>query len=181
MPANAAAGASALPPLVGLAAGRAGALLAGLEGTPLAAAARESIWLYPIAELLHIIGFVLLVGAAAMFDLRLLGLSRAIPVSSLAAHLLPWSRAGLAVVAPTGLLMFASDATATAANPAFRLKLLLILAAGLNALAFHLGPFRRVRAWDRDAPSPVAARIAAVLSLLIWAAVIAAGRLIAYV
>jgi hypothetical protein len=68
-----------------------------------------------------------------------------------------------------------------AANPAFRLKLLLILAGGLNALAFHLGPFRSVRAWDRDAPTPARARLAAVLSLLIWTAVIAAGRLIAYV
>jgi hypothetical protein len=181
VPADAPPDAPATAPLALLVAERAGELFAALEETPLAAAAREAIWLYPAAELLHIIGFVLLVGAAVMFDLRLLGLSRGIPVSALAAHLLPWSRAGLAVVAPTGLLMFAADATATAANPAFRLKLLLILAAGLNALAFHLGPFRTVRAWDRHAPSPAAARAAAVLSLLIWAAVIAAGRLIAYV
>jgi hypothetical protein len=156
-------------------------LLERLEGTALATVVRESAWLYPTAELLHILGFVLLVGAAAMFDLRLLGLSRTVPVRALAGHLLPWSRTGLLVVVPTGLLMFASDATAMAANPAFRLKLLLILAGGLNALAFHLGPFRSVRDWDRGAPSPARARLAAVLSLLIWTAVIAAGRLIAYV
>jgi hypothetical protein len=156
-------------------------LLESLEGTALATAVRESSWFYPAAELLHILGFVLLVGAAAMFDLRLLGLSRTIPVRALAGHLLPWSRAGLLVAVPTGLLMFAPDATAMAANPAFRLKLLLILAGGLNALAFHLGPFRSVRDWDRHAPAPARARLAAVLSLLIWTAVIAAGRLIAYV
>jgi hypothetical protein len=156
-------------------------LLESLEGTALATVVRESAWLYPTAELLNILGFVFLVGAAAMFDLRLLGLSRAVPVRALAGHLLPWSRAGLLVVVPTGLLMFASDATVMAANPAFRLKLLLLLAGGLNALAFHLGPFRSVRDWDRGAPSPARARLAAVLSLLIWTAVIAAGRLIAYV
>jgi hypothetical protein len=158
-----------------------GGVLVAIEETTLATAVRESVWLYPICELLHIVGFVLLVGAAAMFDLRLLGMSRSLPVSTMASHLLPWSRTGLVVAIPTGLLMFASDATATAANPAFRLKLLLIVAAGLNAWAFHRGPFRRVASWDRDAPSPPAARLAAVLSLSIWTAVIAAGRLIAYV
>src|SRR5215207_4663936 len=84
---------------------RAEELLAALEATGPATAARESVWLYPTAEMLHIFGFVLLVGAAVMFDLRLLGLSRGVPVSAMAAHLLPWSRAGLAVVVPTGLLM----------------------------------------------------------------------------
>jgi hypothetical protein len=167
--------------LTELTAERAGDLLAALEATGLAKLARESVWLYPTAEMLHIFGFVLLVGAAVMFDLRLLGLSRTVPVTAMAAHLLPWSRTGLAVVVPTGLLMFASDATATAANPAFRIKMLLILAAGLNVWAFYRGPFRSVGAWDRGVSPPPTARLAAVLSLLLWAGVIAAGRLIAYV
>ena len=63
-----------------------------LENTWLAVTIRESAWLYPGVETVHIIGFVVVVGAAAMFDLRLLGASRGLPVTETARHLLPWSR-----------------------------------------------------------------------------------------
>lgn len=158
-----------------------GPLWLWLESTSLAQALRQQAWLYPAVETLHILGFVVLVGAAAMFDLRLLGLSRRVPVTGLARHLLPWSRLGLLMAAPTGALLFMADATATASNPAFRLKLLLIAAALLNAGLFHRRSYRSVQAWDCDAPTPVAARLAGALSLALWAGVIASGRLIAYV
>lgn len=157
------------------------AWLTWLEKTAVALAMREEPWLYPTAEVLHIIGFVMLVGAAAMFDLRLLGRSRSVPVTGLARHLLPWSRAGLLLAAPTGVLMFMAEATQTSQNPAFQLKLALIGAAILNAGAFHFWTFKSVRTWDCDLPSPIGAKLAAVLSLALWATVIAAGRLIAYV
>jgi len=67
-----------------------------------------------------------------------------------------------------------------AANPAFRVKLLLLLAAGLNALLFHAGVFRSVSAWDQHVPTPRAAKFSALLSLAIWVGVISCGRLIAY-
>ena len=152
-----------------------------LEATPVAAAMRQYAWLYPTVETLHILGFVVLVGAAAMFDLRLLGLSRLMRVTGLDRHLLPWSRLGLLMATPTGALLFIVDATATAANPAFRLKLLLIGIALLNVGVFHRGAYRSVQAWDCDVPPPFPARLAGGLSLLLWATVIACGRLIAYV
>jgi hypothetical protein len=158
-----------------------GAWLEVLEQTAVATTVRESSWLYPAVEFTHILGFVLLIGAAAMFDLRLLGVSRAIPVSAMAGHLLPWARVGLLIAAPTGVLMFASDATAMATNPAFRLKLVLIAAGILNAAVFHGVTFRSVRSWDRGVATPALARAAAVLSLAIWVAALACGRLIAYV
>jgi hypothetical protein len=151
-----------------------------LERTPFAAAMRESLWLYPAVETAHIVGFVVLVGAAAMFDLRLLGVSRRLPVDETARHLLPWSRASLLLVVPTGLLLFASDASATWANPAFRLKMILLGCAGANALFFHRSTFRTVAAWNRDRPTPARAKGAAVASLLLWTGVISCGRLIAY-
>jgi uncharacterized protein DUF6644 len=154
--------------------------LAWLEATGLGVAMRQWLWLYPIVEIAHIIGIVTLVGAAAMFDLRLLGVSRRLPVSAMAAHLLPWARLGLAVVAPTGAMMFVAHATEMAGNPAFRLKLLLIAAALANAAAFHRWPFRSVSRWDIETRSPVAARFAAVASLTLWSSVIACGRLLAY-
>jgi hypothetical protein len=155
--------------------------LAWLERSGLATALRESTWLYPAVETAHILGFVVLVGAAAMWDLRLLGLSRSVSVSGLGRHLLPWARAGLLVAAPTGLLLFMTDATETAANPAFRLKLVLIAAAGLNAAAFHRWTFGSVQSWDQGVGSPLPARLAGALSLALWTSVITCGRLIAYV
>jgi len=141
---------------------------------------RQSLWLYPIVEILHIIGFVVLVGSAAMFDLRLLGRSRQLPVTGMERHLLPWARASLLLIVPTGGLMFIAHAMEFAENPAFRLKLLFLVAAGLNAAAFRLRPFRQVAAWDHGARAPLAARFAAGLSLVLWTGVIACGRLLAY-
>jgi hypothetical protein len=154
--------------------------LVWLETSALAVAMRQWQWLYPIVEILHILGFVLVVGGAFFFDLRLLGAGRAMPVSGLATHLLTWSRAGFALVVPTGFMMFAAHATEFATNGAFRLKLILIAVALLNAFAFHRWPFKSVAGWNVGAGSPAWARTAAVLSLLLWVSVISCGRLLAY-
>jgi len=152
-----------------------------IEQSPLAVAMRQDLWLYPSVEILHILGLVTLVGSIAMLDLRLLGLSRALPVQRLARHLLPWTWGALLVIVPTGTLMFMAHASEFIDNSAFVLKLTLIFAAGLNAAAFHLGPFRSVAQWDDGVAPPPAARIHAALSLIIWTGVIACGRLLAYV
>jgi hypothetical protein len=156
------------------------AVLVWLETSALAVAMRQWAWLYPIVEILHILGFVVLVGAAFMFDFRLLGLSRRLPVTGMERHLLRWARGALLVVVPTGVMMFMAHATEFYDNPAFRLKLLLLATAGLNAAVFHRVPFRSVHDWDTEAHSPGAARIAAVLSLALWTGVISCGRLLAY-
>jgi hypothetical protein len=150
-----------------------------LAATPPALAMRASGWLYPAVEIVHIAGFAVLVGAVAMFDLRVLGFGRALPVRLLARHLLPWSAGSMLLVLPSGLLLFAAEAPDLAANRVFLLKLVLIVAAGLNALAFHGGPYRMADRWESGAP--LQARLHAVLSLLLWLAVIACGRLLAYV
>jgi acyl-coenzyme A synthetase/AMP-(fatty) acid ligase len=156
------------------------AWLVWIETSGLAVAMRQWRWLYPIVEILHILGFVVVVGAGFFFDLRLLGLGRGLPVSALARHLLARARAAFLVVAPTGLMMFAAHATEFATNPAFQLKLLLIAGAIANAAAFHRWPFRSVAAWDVGVPTPGRARAAAVLSLALWTGTICCGRLLAY-
>lgn len=156
------------------------AWLVWLETTRLAVAMRQWLWLYPVVEILHILGFVILVGSAAMFDVRLLGWSHHMPVVDMARHHLRWSRLSLVLVVPSGILMFMAHATEMATNPAFRLKLLLIGAAGLNAWLFHVGPFKSVQRWNRDVAVPFTAKAAAFLSLMFWAGVIACGRLLAY-
>ena len=152
-----------------------------LEATPLAQAMRASTWLYPIVEIVHIAGFCILVGAVAMFDLRVLGWGRALPVSVLGRHLLPWSLGSLVLVVPAGLMMFSSQPQAFLTNPVFLLKLTLIAVAGVNALLFHVGVYRSIAAWETGQAAPPLAKAQALLSLVLWLAVICCGRLLAYI
>lgn len=156
------------------------AWLVWIETTRFATAMREWLWLYPIVEIVHILGLAVLVGAAVLFDFRLLGMSRSIRVSALARHLLPWARGSLILIVPTGLMMFAAHATEMASNPAFQLKLGFLLAAGINAGIFHAGVFRTVANWDLETSAPRAAKLSAVLSLSLWTGVVSCGRLLAY-
>ena len=154
--------------------------LVWLETSGVAVAMRQWLWLYPAVEVAHILGFAVLLGAAFLFDLRLLGLSPEVPVSALERHLLRWARWSLVLVVPSGVLMFTAHATEMAENPAFRVKLILIAAAFLNAAVFHRWPFRSVGDCDTEVPAPRAARVAGTASLVLWMAVVACGRLIAY-
>jgi len=157
-----------------------GPWLTWIERSALGVALREDPWLYPGVEIAHILGFVILVGAAAMFDLRLLGLSPTVSVRALADHLLPWARAGLALAAPTGVLLFITDATTLATNPAFQVKLVLIVLAILNTVVFHRWTAHSLDAWDVARPTPIGAKLAGIASLVLWTGVVAGGRLIAY-
>ncbi|MDR7418964.1 MAG: hypothetical protein QN178_08630 [Armatimonadota bacterium] len=156
------------------------AWLAWLEQTGPGMAMRTSIWLYPLVEIVHIVGIVLLAGAAFMFDLRLLGLSRHVRVTDMARHLLPRARLGLAIVAPSGLLMFMAHATEWGMSPVFRVKVVLIAVAILNTLVFHRRTARSIDRWDQHRPIPAGGKAAAAASLALWTAAIAAGRLLAY-
>ena len=156
------------------------ALLGALEAGSLASAMRDSLWLFPLVETVHIIGFSILVGAVVMFDLRVLGISKRLSVRLLARHLLPWSAGALFVIVPTGLLMFASEASDLVGNRAFVVKMSLLMLAGANAAAFHLGAFRNAELWDQNIPAPAGAKLHAIASMLIWAGVITCGRMIAY-
>jgi len=151
-----------------------------VEALAIARAMRENLWLYPAVEIAHILGFVMLVGSVVMFDLRVLGLSKQIPVRALARHLLPWSVAALAIIVPTGLMMFSAHASDFISNRAFLVKMGLLLAAGINAAMFHTGPYQGVAAWDTHAVAPLTARASVALSIAIWIGVIACGRLLAY-
>jgi hypothetical protein len=152
-----------------------------VERTSLAEAMRGELWLYPIVEIFHIWGFIVLVGAVVMFDLRVLGVSRHISIRALGRHLLPWSAGALVVIVPTGLMMFSAHATEFVGNPVFLLKLTLIALALVNAAAFHAGIFRDAARWDVDATAPVTAKAHAIASICLWFGIVSCGRLLAYV
>jgi hypothetical protein len=153
-----------------------------LEQTTVGSNVRESLWLFPIIETLHIFGIILLVGGTSVLDLRLLGLAfREEPVSKLARQFLPWAWTGFVIQVCTGLLMFASEATKMYGNVAFEIKMVLIVAAGVNAFVFHSLAYQSIGKWEREPVAPISARIAGTLSILFWFAIVSAGRWIAYV
>ena len=158
------------------------ALCKWLDQTAVGAAVRESLWLFPAIETVHLLGMAALVGTVAALDLRLLGWAmRRERVSALAAKLLPWAWAGFAVQLVTGALLFSSEAVKVYSNPAFRLKMLLIFLAGMHALIFHWIVYRDVANWDDSTLLPMKARVAGFVSILLWVGIVAAGRFIGFV
>lgn len=152
------------------------ALAAALEGSPLGAAMRGSRGWYPVVNVAHLAGLVLLIGAIGVVDLRILGLGRTVPLAALSRMLTPLAIVGLALLTLSGFLLFSADATPLARSPVFRLKMALAALALINALAF--------RQWFGDFASgrepPPMARAMAVASIGLWLTVGALGRLIAY-
>src|ERR1700722_3561268 len=145
--------------------------------THMSVAIRESIWVYPILDVLHCVGILLVAGTIVVVDLRLLGLGlRRLAVSSVVRQVLPCTLAGFAFMAATGLLLAWSEPLRLYKSVFFPWKLAFLAIAGLNALIFHLRIYRRVGAWDSDSITPAQARIAGAVSIISWIGVIAAGR-----
>jgi hypothetical protein len=152
-----------------------------LENSRWATAIHQSLWLFPILETAHLFGIVSLVGATSALDLRLIGLTmKGEPVSRIAGRLLPWAWAGLAIQVVTGFCLFASEATRCFDNKAFRLKMVMLVLAGLNAMIFHQTVYQRVTSWDEAPATPVGAKLAGCCSILLWFGIVAAGRWIAF-
>lgn len=152
-----------------------------LEKTPWSIALHESIWAYPLVESVHVLTLCLFLGTAVMLDLRLLGvLLRRVPVSEAAEQLFRWMVAGFVLMVISGALLFYAIPVRTYLNIFFRIKVAMLVLAGLNAWIFHRTVYRRVADWDLDPVTPRPARIAGGLSLALWAAIVVAGRMIAY-
>jgi hypothetical protein len=152
-----------------------------LEKTPAAAVMRNSLWIFDITETTHTLGIILVAGTIMLVDLRMLGMGlRREPVSHVVARIVPWTLSGFGLMFFTGGWLFAAEASKLYNSPAFRIKIVLLLLAGLNALIFHLTIYRRAAEWDSLPVAPVRARLAGLFSLLLWIGIIAAGRSIAY-
>jgi hypothetical protein len=154
-------------------------ILAWLRDTPIGEFVRNSTWAFPFLQSLHFIGMSLLVGIVSAIDLRVLGLARAVPLAPLH-RFLPLAYIGFGLNVVTGIFFFCHDPWVYAFNPSFRLKMLLILIAGLNALWFRLGVFLDLEAWGPGIEASRLAKAISALSLLIWVAIITAGRYIAF-
>ncbi len=149
---------------------------------------KNSIWIFPVVESIHILGIVLLVFTVALVDLRVLGwaspggdLMRRRPLKEISGNLLPWMWRAVAIVIVTGILLFSSEAASKCyESKAFYIKMILILVAVVNAAVSHYTVRRHAPEWDRRAITPLHAKLMAILSLIAWAGVVFAGRGIAY-
>jgi hypothetical protein len=152
-----------------------------LEQTSVGTAVRESLWLFPVIETVHLFGIVILVGSTSALDLRLLGFAMCEQsVSKLAHRLLPWAWIGFVTQVVTGVLLFSSEATKCYMNLGFQIKMALIVLAGANALLFHSLAYRSVDKWDNAPSAPFMAKFAGCMSILLWFGIVAAGRWIAF-
>lgn len=139
----------------------------------------HTTWGWPAAESLHFIGLSLLIGTIGLFDLRLLGLGRRIPIVAMH-RLVPWGVLGFAINVVSGLSFLMAEPDQYVYNPSFQLKMLFIATAGMNACAFYLTAYRRTTAPGADAEAPLAAKVVAAASLSLWIGVVIAGRLLTF-
>ncbi|WP_428102233.1 DUF6644 family protein [Candidatus Rariloculus sp.] len=154
--------------------------LSWLETTAIANAIRASIWMYPALESAHYIGLAMLVGSIAIMDLRLLGIAKALPIKPVMA-LVPFAWTGFAINAVTGSMIFIYNATSFGPDRVFRLKMSLIVLAGINTFIFQIAASRANVQWVATGAVPLSIKSVAAASLLLWIAVVTAGRWMAYV
>ena len=136
-------------------------------------------WGWPSAEILHFTGLCLLIGTIGFFDLRILGWARGIPLNALH-KLVPLGVAGFCINAFTGVMFVTSVPDQYLYNPAFQVKVVLLLTAGVNMGLFYLLAFRELKSLGPEDVAPLRAKVFTLVSLLAWIGVIACGRLITF-
>jgi hypothetical protein len=144
-------------------------------------ALHESLFMYPLVESVHVLTLCLFIGMTVLLDFRLLGIGlRSVSLTELRSRLGPWMLLGFVIMVITGALLFYAIPVRSYQNVFFRTKVIMLLAAGLNAWVFESGIYTRIAEWNFDVITPKRARVAGALSLILWAGIIVAGRMIAY-
>ena len=147
------------------------------ENTAVGDAIRSSLWLFPVIESVHLLMLALIGGAVLILDLRLLGLVfRRQPVARVARDTQPWLIVSLAVMLPTGLLLFLSESKKCYYSDAFWAK----MAALALAMLFTFTVRRKVAAAGEKRVRGIWLKLVALVSLALWSTVGAAGRWIGF-
>lgn len=156
------------------------AVFVALEQSGFAAAIRQSTWLYPAANIGHIVSLTFFAGAIGVMDVRLIGGLAATAPGRLLARARSFALAALLGMAATGAVLFSAEASHLVLNPAFQWKVALVAAGLINVAIYEFWARRAVERLPPGASMPARAKIAGILSLGIWVAVAACGRSIAY-
>jgi hypothetical protein len=136
-------------------------------------------WAWPVAESIHFFGLCLLMGTVGVFDLRLIGLGKQIPLPALH-RLIPWGIFGFFINILTGACFFIAYPDQYLYNPSFHTKITFMTLAGINVMLFYTTMFRRVRECGPGDQAPMPARLMGAASLVFWIGVISAGRLLTF-
>jgi hypothetical protein len=153
-----------------------------LHDTHFSTVMRESNWAEPIVETVHVLALTLFFGFVVLLDLRLLGVVlKSRPITEVVAQLNVWLTAGYVIMIVTGILLFAGDPIAFWSTFPFKLKMVLLAVVGVNAVLFNVTIGKKIGEWDLTPNTPWAAKMSGIVSLVLWTAIIAAGRVIAYV
>ena len=156
-------------------------LFESVQAMPSSLAIRESIYLYPVIESVHVLSMCLFLGLVTMMDLRLVSATlRSAPLTDVQYRLFPWQMAGFALMLVSGVLLVFTEPLRFYSNIFFQVKMVLLLLAGLNMWVFHTGVYRRVAEWDHREVFPGSARVAGALSMVLFSGVVVCGRMIAY-
>ena len=148
---------------------------------PSSVALREGAVAFPLLLTIHVVSMCLFAGLIIMMDLRLFGIGNMrSPFSTIQRRLFPWQMTGITVNAITGFVLVYGQPLRYYSNVFFWIKAMMMTLAGINAVAFHFSTYESIAEWDMKTVLPRAAKLAAVVSLALWAAVIACGRLMAY-
>jgi hypothetical protein len=151
------------------------------QATGVAEWMRTSLKAMPVVEAIHVLCVALIFGTILIVDLRMLGYPHARrPWTRTYNELIrvTWAAFGAAVI--TGAMMFAPNAVTYVGNTAFQFKMLTLLLVGINMIVFQLITARTVAHWDQSVDAPMSARVAGVLSILLWITVIFLGRWIGF-
>ena len=152
-----------------------------LSETKWSIALHESLYLYPWIESTHVLSICLFFGTLLFVDLRLTGkVFNNLSVADMNRKVLPLTLFGFLVMSVTGLLLFYAIPVRNYQNIFFRIKILLIVIAGINAFFFHRRMSKEAKVWDKDSSIPNSMKNSAITSLVLWSSVIISGRMIAY-
>jgi len=156
-------------------------VIAFLEDSTLADSIREGDTLFPVIESVHVLAISLVIGSILVLDLRLLGIaSLDRPVSRLSRSILPVTWCAFATAAASGSLLFIANLTKYLGNGWFVAKMSLLALAGLNMIVFHAVTARDLPRWERNHVPPRSARLAGLVSIVVWIAIVTCGRMIGF-
>ena len=152
-----------------------------LSETKWSIALHESLYLYPWIESTHVLSICLFFGTLLFVDLKLTGkVFNNLSISEMNRKVLPLTIFGFLVMSVTGLLLFYAIPVRNYQNIFFRIKMLLMVIAGINAFFFHRRMSKEAKIWDKDSSIPKSMKNSALASLALWSSVIISGRMIAY-
>lgn len=148
-----------------------------LQNTPFVLYLASSYYAYPFVQLTHFTGLSLWLGTTLALDFRLLGAGKKLPAADFSDALFFWNWVGLGIAVLGGFLLFSIAATGYIANSAFIIKVALILPV---AIAWHIVVQRKARTWGRTQDTPLVAKLAGLVEVVLWLGVATAGVTIPY-